>query len=140
MWSDDILKQVNSNAVVGPASPILCITRSIIIHEIDIFSSNRRYEEFNEEYQKKPHLTTFYARATPNIAARTTTKAFAFVPVAALVLVAAGALDEVLLLEVPVAPDAGAVAVGTPKPAMLPVRGPGIVEADAPSPTRKPTD
>lgn len=55
-------------------------------------------------------------------------------------LVAAGELVEEPLLEVPVAPDAGAVAVGTPKPEMLPVRGPGIVEADAPSPTRKPTD
>lgn len=55
-------------------------------------------------------------------------------------LVAAGELVDEPLLEVPVAPDAGAVAVGTPKPEMLPVRGPGIVDADAPSPTRKPTD
>lgn len=87
------------------------------------------------------YATIFYARATPNIAARTTTSVFAFVPRAALELVAAGALVEEPLLEVLVAPpDAGAVAVGTPKPEMLPVRGPGIVEADAPSPTRKPTD
>jgi len=76
----------------------------------------------------------------PNIAARKTTRPSAFVPKAALELVAAGALEEELLPEAVVAPEAGAVAVGTPKPVTLPEKGPGTVEADAPSPTRKPTD
>jgi len=41
---------------------------------------------------------------------------------------------------VPVAPlDEGAVPVGRPKPENEPVRGPGAAEAEAPSPTRKPT-
>lgn len=76
----------------------------------------------------------------PNIAARKTTRPSAFVPNAALELVEAGAPVDEPLPEAVVAPDAGAVAVGTPKPVTLPEKGPGMVDAEAPSPTRKPTD
>ena len=73
----------------------------------------------------------------PNTAARTATRPFAFVLKAALVLVLVEAPVPVLVADAPVG---GLVAVGTPKPVMLPVKGPGMVDADAPWPTRKPTD
>ena len=80
-----------------------------------------------------------YANATPKKAARTTVR-----PVDAFMLRAAAELvvdvPAPVVVEVPVAaPDAGVVSVGSPKPEKEPVRGPGAADADAPSPTKKPT-
>lgn len=62
--------------------------------------------------------------------------AFMLRPAAELVVV----VPAPVVAEVPVAaPDAGVVSVGSPKPENWPVRGPGAADADAPSPTKKPT-